>query len=152
MDDSPAGECAPIGGGAEADDAVVFKVELQSYQHTFDAAVGAGEGVDCTMTGPAVTDLTSLSFWFRSDTTFVAGDLEIVLDDGGVAVATEPMPAYAVADTWVWIDISVSGDCVDSCDGVDGVFIQTTAQSPTTMNNAVINVDAGMLWRAPEAA
>jgi hypothetical protein len=148
MDDSPTGECAPIVAGTEASDATYFRTGAASYQYTFQATVGAGEGVDCDVTGPTVTAFTSLGFWFRSDTTFASGDLEIVLDDGAAAEATENMPAYTTANEWVWIEVDVTADCAATCSDIDGVFIQTTAQAPTTMNGAVINIDSGAAWIA----
>lgn len=147
MDDTPTGECAPIGGGTEAASTTAM-VGTTSYSHTFDSSVGAGEGVDCTITGHANAASTSVGFWFRSAVTFAAGDLEVVLDDGASAEATEDMPAYSTADKWEWIEVDVTSDCAATCADLDGIFIQTTAQAPTTFNDAEILVDSGAIWLA----
>ncbi len=147
MDDSPAGECAPIGGGAEADDSTNFQTGAASYKMTFDASVGAAEGVDCTVAWENTAAIVSFGFWLRSSVTFASGDLEIVLDDGTSAEATEDITiTYATADEWVWIEVDVTSDCAVTCAEIDGIFIQTTAQAPTTFNDAVLNIDSGAIW------
>ncbi len=147
MDDTPAGECAPRGGGTEANDTSVVRIGTNSYQMTFDSSVDAAEGLDCTVDWANTSGLVSFGFWLRSSVTFAAGDLEIILDDGGGAEATEDIAvAYTIPNEWVWIEVDITDDCSATCNGTDGIFIQTTAQAPTTFNDAVLNIDAGALW------
>ena len=142
-----AATCAPIGGGTESDDAAIFRTGAASYEHLFVAVVGAAEGLDCDVAGAyAVNGTVSYGFWFRSDTTFSAGTLEIALMDGAVEEGQGLIPAYAVADEWIWIEVDVTGDCAATCADIDGVFIQTTVTAPTEMNNAKIYVDSGAFW------
>lgn len=143
--------CAPVGGGAEADDAAVYRdtlVDVTSYRHTFVAVVGAGEGFDCDVTGHAVVGTTSVGFWFRSDTTFDAGDLEINLLDAAAVEGDGDLPAYAVADVWQWMEVDVTADCAATCADIDGVELLTTAQAPTNLNNAIVYMDQGAFWLA----
>ncbi len=146
MDDSPIGEAAPITGGTEAAETTIFRVGAGSYKYTWAATVAANHGIDFTVTGHANAGTDSLGFWLRSDTTFLSGDLDATLDDGSSAEGNAVVPAYATANVWQWMEVDFASDCDATCADVDGVFIQASAQSPTTFNGAVMYIDAGAAW------
>jgi hypothetical protein len=143
--DPTVGSCAPIGGGAEIADTAKAKTGTWSYRLTFDSSVGAAEGFDCNASGHAATGSHTIHMWVRSSVAYASGDLEVVLDDGGSAEATSILPAYTVPGVWEYIYVDVSGDCAASCDDLDGFFIQTTAQAPTTFNDAEFWFDKAVI-------
>jgi len=145
--------CAPVGGGAEADDAAVYRdtvTDVTAYRHTFVAVVGVGEGFDCDFgPAPAAISYVSVGFWFRSSVTFDAGDLEINLLDAAVVEGDGDLPAYGTADVWQWMEVDVTADCAAAaCADIDGVELLTTAVAPTTFNAALVYMDSGAVWIA----
>jgi len=145
--------CAPIGGGTEAADSNDYRHNpdqppAYSYELTFDSSVAAGEGLDCNISGPTTTGYTRTGFWIKSSVTFASGDLEIVLDDGGVAEATVAVGEdYIIANRWQYIVVNVTAACAAACSDLDGWFLQTTSQAPTTFNDAVINLDQAVVYK-----
>jgi hypothetical protein len=143
--------CAPVVAGTEADSATIYRdtvTDVTSYQYTFQGTVGAGEGLDCDVTGHAVVGTTSVGFWFRSDTVFDNNDVEVNLLDGAAVEGDGNMPAYTTANVWQWVEVDVTADCAATCADIDGVSILTTADEPTELNGAVFHVDSGAFWLA----
>lgn len=146
MDDTPIGECKPITSGTEAADTTIYRVGAGSYKYTFAATAADNVGIDCDVTGHANAGADSLGFWLMSDVAFASGDLDATLDDGTSAEGNAVVPAYATPNVWQWMEVDFAADCDATCADVDGVFIQATAQAPTTFNGAVLHIDAGAVW------
>lgn len=145
--------CAPVGGGAEADDAAIYRdtlTDVTSYRHTFVGAVGLGEGFDCDFgPAPAALNYASVGFWLRSTVAFTDDDLEINLLDAAVVEGDGDLPAYTTPNVWQWMEVDVAADCgAAACADIDGVELLTTAVDPTIFNDAVIYMDNGAVWIA----
>lgn len=150
FDDTPAGECAEVGGQTVTNDAVVYRVGSNSLKLVFEATPPvAGEGVDCTISADNFGANESIGFWFRTDTALtVSGDLYVELDDDGGTDVQFDLPTVATINQWTWIELDIS-TCA-TCDIVNGVKIFVDATGAGTLSGAIVWFDFMHKWDADD--
>lgn len=87
----------------------------------------------------------SIGFWHRCTATTVAGDLEVSIIDTS-ATADVAIPAIAVADTWEWAEVDISGVAAASRNLVSDVEISLSGQGVAAGVAFDCFFDFGFLW------
>lgn len=149
FDDTPAGECAQVGGQTVTDDSSVVRVGTNSLKLAFEATPSTDEGVDCTISNDNFESNESIGFWFRTDTALTAtGDLYLELDDDGGTDVQFDFPTVSTINQWTWIELDIS-TCA-TCDIVNGVKIFVDTTGATTLAGANVWFDFMYKWDADD--
>ncbi len=147
VDDSPAGEWAPIDASVtESASDTIVRVGTYSYKMAFDAEAAAGDGATRTITNDDLEANESIGGWFYSSVALAAGDMSLVLtDDGGARTYTFPVMA---ADTWTWVEFDISALTGGTGNVVSAVSLLLTSQGETNLGAFDFYVDVLYKWDA----
>ena len=150
-DDTPSGEFVATDADVVcSDDSTYYQEGSNSLQAAFSTDADAGDGCHDAVAALDFSDDESLGFWFYADTTLTAGDVIVDLtDDGGAQ--TIDLPAYATADTWVWVELSLPGANADK-DSISDISFELSAAGAAVAGASAFNVyiDAVYKWDATE--
>lgn len=150
--DTPATECAEVGGQTATNDNTVVRVGTNSLKLEFESTPPvADEGVDCTFAGGAddFGSNESIGFWFRTDTAMTAsGDIYAELDDDGGTDVQFDLPAVNTINTWSWIELDIS-TCA-TCDVVDAIKFFVDTDGATRLSGATVWFDFAWKWDADD--
>ena len=130
MDDSPTGECAPVGAEvseAEGSVAGFFRLGASSYASIFTASAVADNGFLCTIGSTDFETVENVGMWVYPTVTVASGDLQLVVTDDPTGAVKFSLGAMT-ANTWNWVEVDITALAAGTGNGVTGLGITLTAQ------------------------
>jgi len=150
-DDTPSGEfVASDADVTVSDDATYYQEGAASLKIAFSTDSDEGDGAHDAVANLDWTDDESMGFWFYADRTLTAGDLVVDLTDDGGSQKTN-IPAYATANTWVWVEITLPAGNADK-DVISDISFELSAAGAAVAAGGAFNVyiDAMYKWDSTE--
>jgi hypothetical protein len=150
LDDSPTGECAPVGAAvSEAEGSVsgIFKFGASSYASTFTAAAVENDGFLCTIGSTDFETVENFGLWLYPTVTVASGDLQLVTTDDTNVVKFSL--GAMTANTWNWVEADITTLAAGTGDAVTGIGVTLTAQGVLAAGTGgawSLYTDHGVKW------
>lgn len=139
MDDSPAGEWAPVDADVtESADTTYYRVGSTSYKMAIATTADADDGAIIDITNDNLESNESIGFWIYSDLGLAAGDLTLLIDD--TSADTDFDLPEIVPYKWQWVEIDVTSLAAGTGDVVDKVGITLSAAGAAKAAQQAFNV------------
>ncbi len=110
IDETPGAEWTGSGTVTDSADSIIFRKGTASLSLVYGTGLSTGDGADNPLAAADNQDWSadeSFGLWHRCNFIYDASDLFLGVTDNASEDATTGFPAYATADTWVWVELEV---------------------------------------------